>query len=78
MLTPDDRIKAIDVLVEYHINTMYNHSSSIDTKKLLMCGFKGFAAFTDQEIMRALHKIRDRDYRAADILKDLAEFEILK
>jgi hypothetical protein len=79
MLTPDDRMKAIDILVDYYQNGMCSHyNTNFDTKKLLLSGFKGFAAFTDEEITRALRKISDKEYRAAEMLKELVDFELLK
>ena len=85
MLAPEDRVEAIEVLADFHLNKVvstgysgYSNNRGTDVRKLLVYGFKGFASFTDKELLDQLMKIRDQHYQASTILTRVAENELLK
>lgn len=52
MLMPSERKQAIDILVQTTVNTNYNTGSTLH--EVLRNGHKGFASYSDLELMRAL------------------------
>jgi hypothetical protein len=66
MLLPNERVQAIKLLTENAFNgnlsgISYSYGSgSSEVKDLLMYGFKGFAQYTDKELLRALQTLAKR------------------
>lgn len=56
MLTPSERDQAISFLVKYHRDTTYSGSHHI-MELMLRNGHKGFASWTDHELLRGVQSI---------------------
>lgn len=55
MLMPSERNQAIDIMVQHYQSTM--HSSHQNVKDILRNGHKGFASYTDLELLRAIQAL---------------------
>lgn len=79
MMTPEDRIEAIEALADFHLNKVLNsYGTGVDVRKILTFGFKGFASFTDKELIDNLLRIRDQHYQSSAILTRIVDSELLK
>ena len=80
MLTPEDRIAAIEALADFHASrvTTYQTSNGVDVHRLLTYGFRGFASYSDKELVDNMMRIRDQHYQCSSILARIAENELLK
>lgn len=78
-MTPEDRIEAIEALADFHLNKVLNsYGAGVDVRKILTFGFKGFASFTDKELIDNLLRIRDQHYQSSAILTRIVDSELLK
>ena len=59
MLMPNERYQAIEILVRtYSSNSSYNtYNGTTEIQSILRNGHKGFAAYTDGELMRAIQAL---------------------
>lgn len=59
MLMPNERAQAIQVLTRNY-QSQHMHYNNEEIQNLLMYGHKGFANFTDHELMRAIQNLAKR------------------
>jgi len=79
LLNPEDRIAAIKVLGDHQYNRAVSIADGGKTvRKMFTYGFRGFASFSDKELVDALIKIRDSNFQASSILAGIVEAELLK
>lgn len=57
MLMPNERSQAIELLTRTYQNNQMGYNGSVDVKNMLMYGHKGFANYTDHELMRAIQTL---------------------
>ena len=72
MLKPDERAKAIKIMaMGYQSQMQYNHQQITD---MLMFGHKGFAAFSDGELLRAISTFakQNNNYDAQQFIAGIA------
>lgn len=73
MLTPEERAQAIEFMATNVFNSMYNTQQST-LKLMLVNGHKGYAAWTDLELMRGIQGIakRTNDFHINKFIADIA------
>ena len=57
MLMPEERARAVNLLAQHAQNSGMYHSANQSVKDILVYGFKGFAQFSDKELMRAIQTV---------------------
>ena len=60
MLMPNERAQAIELLTNNY-QSHYMHYINEEVKKLLIYGHKGFANFSDMELMRAIQNLAKKN-----------------
>lgn len=73
MLTPEERAKAVEFMATNTFNHMYNAQQST-IKLILINGHRGYAAWTDLELMRGLQAIAKQtsDFHINKFIADIA------
>lgn len=75
MLSPEERAKAVEILVDHYVNKLQSEASnySPDLKNYLTNGFKGFASYSDSELVRLLNKLgrKGDNWEAQDFVSSL-------
>lgn len=57
MLLPSERSQAIQILTNNAANGDFHYHGSQAVRDMLMYGFKGFAQFSDKELLRAIQTL---------------------
>lgn len=80
MLTLEERNKAINLLTDNEVNYVNNNGGTYGQffKDALRNGFRGFASYNDEELLRALNKIsKNGNWNASQFLTTLAAEKFL-
>jgi hypothetical protein len=74
MLTVEERSKAVGILVDSEINYINNQGGTYSAKMrgIFLSGFKGYGAYSDDELLRCLNiKAKQGDYNAQNFLSSV-------
>ena len=78
MLSPIERNEAVNLLVMDQVTKLSSYyGSNIELQKMLTSGFKGYASFSDQELIKALSKIAHENYSVRSFLDNIIDDLIL-
>jgi len=76
MLMPHERNQAIEVITNYYaanLSQLHNHNGN-PTKSLLLNGHKGFASYSDYELMRTMQSLVkvSNNHEIVSFVKDIS------